>query len=499
MCATSSLLLLASLGAQQTRFFIKPRRTTMLYRYSEVFRSLMGLADVALVSLAWLAAFALRFHTGFPVERGVPSLAIYGQALLVIVPVWFVLLRTHGLYEPKRTGSLLLEAGSILRVTTLAVVSLVALNFFVGGYFYSRGVVGLFAVLAPTLVIGMRVGVRSVLRSVRRRGYNLRFVVVVGGGDLAAEVVARIHDQPGTGLRVRGVLVGDSRGAPSRQESLCGVPILGDYRSLKALVRDSSQRVDQVILALGREESDSLEKVLAELDDEVVNINLVPDLLHVMTLQSSVENLDGMPVINLRESPLVGWAAISKRAFDILVGSLTLVVATPLMIGIAAAVRISSRGPVLFQQKRMGLDGRVFQMLKFRSMVVGAEAATGPVWTQPDDDRRTGLGEFLRRFSLDELPQLINVIRGDMSLVGPRPERPVFIEQFRSEIPGYMLRHKVKAGMTGWAQVHGWRGSTSLHQRIEHDLYYIQNWSLGLDLRIMIRTLWRGIFEKNAY
>ena len=230
-----------------------------------------------------------------------------------------------------------------------------------------------------------------------------------------------------------------------------------------------------------------------------MNVNLVPDLPHVMTLRSSVENLEGLPVISLRESPLVGWAAIGKRVFDGVVASAALVVLSPLMLLIGASIWLSDGFPIVFSQERMGLDGRVFRMFKFRSMVKRAEEETGPVWTEPDDPRRTRLGSTLRRFSLDELPQLWNVIRGDMSLVGPRPERPVFIEQFRSEIPGYMLRHKVKAGMTGWAQVHGWRGSTSLHERIEHDLYYIQNWSLGLDVRIMIRTLWRGIFDSNAY
>ncbi|MCP4036750.1 MAG: undecaprenyl-phosphate glucose phosphotransferase [bacterium] len=467
----------------------------MLYRYSEVFRTLVGVADLCLIAGAWLAAYALRFHSGLPVDRGVPELAVYLQALVPILPVWFVLFHTQGVYEPQRMRSLLQEAGTILRVTAMAVLSLVALNFFAGGYFYSRGVVGLFSVLAPLSVIALRVSVRGALRSLRRRGYNQRYVLVVGGGPLAAEVIDRIRHQPGAGLRVRGVLAEGACGA----ETLAGVPIIGNYAALKALVRDPSARVDQVILALGHDETAALEKVLAELDDEVVNVNLVPDLLHVMTLRSSIENLDGLPVINLRETPLVGWGAIGKRLFDVVAGSAALVVFSPLMLLICGAIRATSGGPVLFVQQRMGLDGCVFPMFKFRSMVDGAERASGPVWTAPGDPRRTPLGEFLRRFSLDELPQLWNVIRGDMSLVGPRPERPVFIEQFRGEIPGYMLRHKAKAGMTGWAQVHGWRGSTSLDERIEHDLYYIQNWSIGLDVRIMIMTMWRGLFSSNAY
>ncbi len=467
----------------------------MLYRYSEVFRTLIGVADLVLVALAWCAAYAIRFHSGLPVMRGVPDFSLYLQALIPIVPVWFVLLYGHGLYQPQRTGSLLSEAGRILRVAATAVLGLVALNFFAGGYFYSRGVVAIFALLAPASIIALRIAVRSGLRALRRRGYNLRYVLIVGGGDLAGEIIDRIRAHPGTGLRVRGVLAE----GPRSQSTLRGIPIVGNYAALKELVRSKHERVDQVILAVDRNETDALEKLLADLDDEVVNVNLVPDLLHVLTLHSSVENLDGLPVINLRETPLLGWAAIAKRIFDVVTGSIALLVAAPLMALIAGAIAITSGRPVFYVQERMGLDGRVFSMLKFRTMSREAEADSGPVWAQRGDPRRTRLGSFLRRFSLDELPQLWNVIKGEMSLVGPRPERPVFIEQFRGEIPGYMLRHKVKAGMTGWAQIHGWRGNTSLHNRIEHDLYYIQHWSLGLDLRILIRTLWRGVSDPNAY
>jgi Undecaprenyl-phosphate glucose phosphotransferase len=257
--------------------------------------------------------------------------------------------------------------------------------------------------------------------------------------------------------------------------------------------------VDEVVIALPREDFPQLEKLLADLDDEMVTVRLIPDLLHVMTLRSSVEELDGLPLINLRESPMVGWAAVQKRAFDVVVASLLLVLLAPLLALAGLAVWLGSGRPIFFRQERMGLDGRVFQMVKFRTMRPDAESETGPVWTAPEDPRRTRLGSLLRRTSIDELPQLWNVLRGDMSLVGPRPERPVFIERFRREIPGYMLRHKVRSGLTGWAQVHGWRGDTSLHERVEHDIFYIQNWSLALDVRILLMTLWRGWFDRNAY
>ena len=318
--------------------------------------------------------------------------------------------------------------------------------------------------------------------------------MVVGTGELAAQTIDSIHGHPEAGLRVLGVL---SNSPAATGQTIQGVRVVGDYTSVKQQLQH--HRVDQVIIALPREDSGYLEKILADLDDETVTVRLIPDLLHVMTLRSSVEDLDGLPVINLRESPMVGWAGLQKRSFDVAATSAVLLVAAPLMALISVALWISSGRPILFAQERMGLDGRVFRMLKFRSMPTNAESETGPVWNTADDARATPLGSLLRKTRLDELPQLWNVLRGDMSLVGPRPERPVFIEEFRNEIPGYMLRHKVKAGMTGWAQVHGWRGNTSLNERVEHDIYYIQNWTLGLDIRILLLQLWRGWLSRNAY
>jgi Undecaprenyl-phosphate glucose phosphotransferase len=218
-----------------------------------------------------------------------------------------------------------------------------------------------------------------------------------------------------------------------------------------------------------------------------------------VTLGCEIEDFDGLPVVNLNDSPLDGWGSVAKRATDMVVSGFALIVLSPVLVFIALAVRLTSRGPIFFKQERMGMDGRTFPMLKFRSMKVDAEEKTGAVWARPNDDRRTPIGTLLRATSLDELPQLWNILRGDMSLVGPRPERPVFVSQFRREIPHYMLRHKVKAGLTGWAQVNGWRGDTSLSKRIECDLFYIRNWSYFFDLKIILLTFWRGFVNKNAY
>ena len=456
----------------------------MLYRYSEVFRTLIASADACLVGGAWLGAFLLRFDAGLPVPLGTPNPEPYLYALAVIVPLFLFLFRSNGLYEARRMDSPLGEAAAVVRATAMGVLLLAALTFFARNYSYSRGVLGIFAVLAPTAVIALRSGIRFGLRRLRRRGMNLRYVLVVGSGPLAESVITRIVGRPDSGLRMIGVVADGALGG-----GVAGAPVIGGYSDLKSILRAS--RIDQVIIALSRHESERFEKVAAELADEIVNVKVVPDLLHGFSLRSTVESLDGIPVIGMQESPLFGWAALGKRSFDIVGSAALLLVLSPLLGALGLGVWASSGRPILYRQARMGHDGRVFQMFKFRSMKRDAEEE-GPGWTTADDPRRTRFGRFLRRHNLDELPQLLNVLRGDMSLVGPRPERPTYIESFRREVPGYMLRHKVRAGMTGWAQVHGWRGDTSIHERVEHDLYYIQKWSFWLDVRILIMTLFRG-------
>ena len=463
----------------------------MLYRYSEVLRGLMMVADLAAIALAWLGAYALRFHAGFEAPRGVPPLRDYAMALTLILPVGWVLLRRQGLYEPKRLGSLLDEAADIVKATAAGVVILLAASFFVRSYSFSRGAVVVFSVAAPALLVSLRLVVRTGLRAMRRRGYNRRFALVVGGGRLAEEVVQRIAEHREAGLHVRGILADGMVGRTIR-----GVPVIGGYADVRRAFEPD--RIDQVIIALPHEEWHRLDKLLGELEDTTATVKLAPDLLHFLTLRSAVEELDGLPIISLRDTPLVGWASFSKRAFDVAGSVLGLVLGAPVLAAIALGIRLETGSPVLYRQRRVGLDGREFDMLKFRTMQNDAEQG-GAGWSRHGDPRRTRFGALLRRFSLDELPQLWNVLRGEMSLVGPRPERPVFIEEFRREIPGYMLRHKVRSGMTGWAQVHGWRGDSSLRERIEHDIYYIQNWSPGLDLQILLRTIGSVLRGRNAH
>ncbi|HZA49534.1 MAG TPA: exopolysaccharide biosynthesis polyprenyl glycosylphosphotransferase, partial [Myxococcaceae bacterium] len=256
--------------------------------------------------------------------------------------------------------------------------------------------------------------------------------------------------------------------------------------------------VDQLVIALPFEEQHLIKPLMEELALRTVDVKFVPDLLQYMTLWGGMEEFGGLPIISLQGGPLHGWNLVLKRSFDMSVAVLALALSAAVMLVAAILVKLSSRGPILYRQERMGMDGRTFEILKFRTMRIDAEPA-GARMASRDDPRRTWVGAFLRHYSIDELPQLFNVLRGDMSLVGPRPERPVFIEEFKRQIPRYHLRHKVKAGITGWAQINGLRGQTSIQKRIEYDLFYIENWSLMLDLKILLRTALGGFLSRNAY
>jgi Undecaprenyl-phosphate glucose phosphotransferase len=328
----------------------------------------------------------------------------------------------------------------------------------------------------------------------RRRGLNRRYTVIVGTGKLGQRVVERIRQNPWTGLEVVGFIEAQDR----KRGEVRGVPVIGRIEDLSKIVHERT--IDQVFVALPFEQSRTIRKAADILSREAIAVTLVPDILEFVTLRSSTADFDGLPIINLRDRPIDELSLLLKRGLDVLVAGLGLLVVGPLvMLPIALFVWLTDGFPIFYRQERMGLDGRRFDMIKFRTMRKDAEAKTGAVWAKENDPRVTPLGKWLRRLSLDELPQLWNVLRGDMSIVGPRPERPVLIEDFKHRIPRYMLRHAIKAGLTGWAQVNGWRGDTSLKKRLQYDLYYIENWSLLFDLKIILLTFIRGFYHPNAY
>ncbi len=466
----------------------------MLRAHSRLFEHLALAADLVLVGACWLSAYALRFYVVGPplVTPDIPPLSDYLIQLVPILLVWGIAFRSFGLYRPRRLGSRLSEWVDVAKASTLGVLVLVAgMAFLFKEYEYSRVVILYFWAMSIVTLSLWRATFREGLRFARRHGMNVRRALVVGSAGPAAEIVAALRRRPDVGVQVLGLVGDQAEHGPSH------APWLGKFEELRAVL--DREIVDIVFVALPHADSARLSFVLQEIADDPVTIHLVPDVYGLTSLRGGIEEFEGVPLIHLRESPLHGWNRLLKRAMDVTVGGLVLLATAPLLGLIALGIRLTSPGPVLLGQERMGLDGRRFTMLKFRTMRVDAEAATGPVWAAADDPRRTRLGALLRRFSLDELPQLFNVLRGQMSLVGPRPERPVFVDEFRRRFPGYMLRHKVKAGITGWAQINGWRGNTSLEKRLEYDLYYIERWSLAFDLWILAHTLWRGFFDKNAY
>ncbi len=467
----------------------------MLKKHSQFFENLLYLFDLSMICAAWLAAYGIRF-SGWPVPvyHGVPPLREFLFLLLFMPPIWAILFKNMSMYRPRRISSHLAEARDVLKAATLATALLMVTAYFFKRFELSRLVFIYFWGLSSVGLISTRLIFRELLRVARRRGYNLRHVLIFGTEQLGLSLRQQIGRHPELGLNIVGFLTSHSYEVGQR---LAGVEILGHIDQAQAIVR--ARAIDQVFIALPLEAMSALEKILQQLGNEMVDIKIIPDLYQYVVLHGSVEEFGGLPIVTLSGSPMYGWNSVLKRVFDLCVGVPLLIGCLPLFGLIAGLIKMTSRGPVFYVQERMGYDGKTLQMVKFRTMQVEAERHTGAVWARENDSRRTRIGAVLRGTSLDELPQLWNVVQGNMSLVGPRPERPVFVEEFRTNLPRYMLRHRVKAGMTGWAQVHGWRGNTSLEKRLEHDLYYIQHWSLLFDAKILWLTLWRGFVHRNAY
>jgi Undecaprenyl-phosphate glucose phosphotransferase len=465
--------------------------TLVFSRLQRFYNSIKLAADLLFLAAAFGAAYWTRFYSGLPHESIPPlddSLITLALAL-VIFPVVF---RQANLYTTNRARTHLGEVFEIFKAMVLASLILIAVVNFVRDR-YSRLTLLMFFGYAFVFVSAVRVITRSALNKLRRRGFNLKSIVVIGAGELGHRVCDTIEQHKELGFKVTGLLTRhpEKVGTTYKKTSVLGV-IADTERVL------DETKPDQVIIALPIEDGHVVKELMERLALRTIDVKVVPDLYQYRTLRGGLEEFGGLPILSLQGDPLHGWNVVLKRAFDLTISFTTLLLASPVMILVALAVKLSSRGPVFFRQERMGMDGRTFSMLKFRTMKLDAESA-GAQMASPDDPRRTGLGGFLRRTSLDELPQLLNVLKGEMSLVGPRPERPVFIEEFKKQIPRYHLRHLVKSGMTGWAQINGLRGQTSIEKRIEFDLYYIENWSLLLDVKILARTALGGFLSKNAY
>jgi Undecaprenyl-phosphate glucose phosphotransferase len=466
----------------------------MLKRYSRFFVASIMVIDGVIILLSWISSYHLRFSV-FPGQlvKGLPPFSAYLSFSILLVVISLVSLQAMGLYRSARTQKLSHETIKLTQGITLAIFIVGVVVFFYRGYSLSRGVIAYFWVISILGLSSFRICVRLVLRYLRAKGFNLRYILIVGAGPSGLELARNIEKHTHLGLVVEGFLDDEI----SEEEPLPGLPLLGKIDELPRVIEEHT--VDQVYIALPRHADQDLERIFEYLNDQVVDIRIVPDFSQFVALNASAEEFEGMPIINLTERPLHGWKRLTKRVFDVLLSIIALVIFSPLLGIIALLVKLTSHGPVLYIQERIGYDGRKFRMYKFRSMKEDAEKDTGAVWATRDDPRRTPVGKFLRKFSLDELPQIWNVLKGDMSFVGPRPEREVFVDTFRKKIPGYMMRHKIKSGITGWAQVNGMRGESPIEKRTQLDLFYIKNWSFWFDVKIILITIAKLFYDDHAY
>ena len=467
----------------------------MLKRHNQVFLGLLVGTDVVTVGASWLAAYWLRFDLlPLHLTKGIPSFELYLRLSFLVIPISLLSMRIVGLYTSYRVRSYLEEAYDVVLASSLSVIMIAVTSFFYREYSLSRVVMAYFWILSSVGLTSTRLSLRSILRSLRSRGLNLRHALIIGAGPLGRSLARKMVDLPHLGLSVVGFV---DNGVEVGAEVIDGIKLLGKREELDRILDEHP--VDQVYLALPREDHRYAEEALMSLSARMIDVMIVPDYLEFAILRSNVEDFDGTPIIDLAVKPLWGPKAILKRGFDIIFSLAGLVVLTPLFLAVAFLVKITSPGPVFYRQERIGYDGRRFQIIKFRSMAVDPEGRDDVRWTVQDDPRRTPVGRLIRRLSIDELPQLWNILKGDMSFVGPRPEQSFFVDKFSDEFPRYMWRHRVKAGLTGWAQVNGLRGDTSIEERTEYDLFYVRNWSFWLDIKIMAMTIMRVLFDRQAY
>ena len=472
----------------------------MIKNNQQHFNRLHVVLDAIVVMLSYVIAWWIKFSSGIVnPEIGVLSFNFYMKALILIVPLYLLLYYAFNLYTPKRVQGRRLELSNIIMANTIGILIVFAGFFLVLSYSedaknFSRSMFVYFYIINIILEEIERLFIRAILRSVRKKGYNLKHILLVGYSKAAEQYIDRIKQNPQWGYDVQGILDDNiARGTVYK-----GVKVIGSTVNLEYILPEN--KLDEIAITLGLEEYYKLNKIVAECEKSGVHTQFIPDYGNIIPTRPYTEDLLGLPVINIRYVPLSNtFNALIKRLTDIIGAVICIIIFSPVMLVSAILVKTTSKGPLIFKQERVGLHNKPFQMYKFRTMYVQTEEEERKGWTQKNDPRVTSVGRFLRKTSLDEFPQLFNVLKGDMSLVGPRPERPQYVEKFREEIPRYMIKHQVRPGMTGWAQVNGYRGDTSIRKRIEHDLYYIENWTLGLDIKILFLTVFKGFINKNAY
>ena len=458
------------------------------------FNRLHVVLDCIVTALAYFLAWYGRMVVFAPVDQGVLPMKTYFLALYFIIPGYLAIFATLNLYKPKRMSSLIGEFFDVIKANVIGAMVFLVVLYLINQPNFSRSLIILFALLNVVLMTAYRVAVRKILSHIRKVGFNAKQVVIVGYSRACEQYIDRILVNPQWGYQIRGIL-DDEVPAGTYYK---GIQVLGRIDNLEEILPEN--KLDEIAIALPLKNYKRLEEIVGKCEKSGVHTKFIPDYNSVIPSKPYTEDLSGLPVINIRRVPLTStfnW--YFKRAVDIIGSLVAIILFSPIMLLSVIVIKSRKDGPVLFVQERVGLHNKVFKMYKFRTMIEQKPEEEEKEWTTKNDPRVTGFGKFLRRTSLDETPQFFNILKGDMSLIGPRPERPQFVEQFKEEIPRYMVKHQVRPGLTGWAQVNGYRGDTSIRKRVEYDIYYIENWSIGLDIQIILLTFLKGFVNKNAY
>lgn len=465
----------------------------MIKDNQKYFNRLHVLFDACVVAGSYLLAWYIKFRSGLMSSEEGLLPQTYFLALIFIVPLYVALYTICNLYSSKRMSGRIHEFYNIVKANTVGLTIIILVLFIVKEQNFSRSMMFVFYALNVTLDTIMRNVIRNILRYFRSRGYNVKYILLVGYSRAAEQYIDRINANPQWGYVVRGIL--DDR--IPRGTVYRGVKVLGSIGNLLIILPEN--KLDEIAITLALEDYGRLEEIVSLCEKSGVHTKFIPDYNSVIPSRPYTEDLMGLPVVNIRHVPLTNtFNLIAKRIVDIAGSLVCIILFSPFMLCAAIAVKCSGPGPIIFKQERVGLHNRKFQMYKFRTMEIQKPSNEQKAWTTKGDPRVTKAGRFLRRTSIDEMPQIFNVLKGDMSLVGPRPERPFFVEKFKEEIPRYMIKHQVRPGMTGWAQINGYRGDTSIRKRVEYDLYYIENWTMTFDIKILFLTLFKGFINKNA-
>ena len=450
---------------------------------------------MSVITFSLILAWYIRFETdllGFGQSGW--GFIHYFTPIVFILPMYIFLYYAFGLYRPQRTESITSEAINIIKVNFIGILALVTALFVMELTEYSRYLLGMFLIFSTLFSITERIIVRKSLRFVRQRGHNTKHILMIGAGELGEKVVIKLNHVGYMGYNIIGFL--DDNIPKGRK--IANSKVIGTIKDLENTIL--KKHVDKVIITVSPRHYTLMETIVDTCEKYGVKADIVPDYYRYFPAKPYLDMIDDIPIINIRYVPLdSSFKTFIKRIMDFVAAFGAIIVLSPLLLFTAIMVKLSSPGPIIFKQERVGMNRKNFMMYKFRSMRMQDEKDEKLQWTTEDDPRKTKFGAFIRKTSIDELPQLFNILKGDMSLIGPRPERPQFVEKFREEIPEYMIKHHVRPGMTGWAQVNGWRGNTSIQKRIEYDIYYVENWTVILDLKIFFMTLIKGFINKNAY